>query len=221
MSQQHLFVTSPSTNQVQVFQDGQHQGVLKIHNFKFFNSVRNVHTYKTTPNAVHQVVVLDDEGFHFYDENGLYNDTILTGEGHKYRGSGHVQYQGKLCLVSLDVKNPKLGLFLRKSSLDEFPQFINVLLGDMSVIGPRPHAIPHNEDFRRQVDRFMQRHAVKPGITGLAQCRGFRGETNTFHALNGRIRLDRFYVRNWSFLFDIKIIFMTVSALIGNNENAY
>lgn len=120
-----------------------------------------------------------------------------------------------------DHRVTKLGLFLRKSSLDEFPQFINVLLGDMSVIGPRPHAIPHNEDFRRQVDRFMQRHAVKPGITGLAQCRGFRGETNTFHALNGRIRLDRFYVRNWSFLFDIKIIFMTVSALIGNNENAY
>ena len=112
MGQQHLFVTSPSTNQVQVFLNGHHQGVLKIHNSKFFNSVRNVHTYKTTPNAVYQVVVLDDEGFHFYDENGLYNDTILTGEGHKYRGSGHVQYQGKLCLVSLDVKNPKLGVSL-------------------------------------------------------------------------------------------------------------
>jgi putative colanic acid biosynthesis UDP-glucose lipid carrier transferase len=120
-----------------------------------------------------------------------------------------------------DPRITKLGIFLRKTSLDEFPQFINVLLGEMSVIGPRPHAVPHNTEFRKQIDRFIQRHAVKPGITGLAQCKGFRGETSTFHSINGRVRYDRFYVKNWSLFLDFKIIFLTIISLMKGNENAY
>ena len=112
MGQEHLFVTSQSTNQVQVFQSGQQLGVLKIKKSKFFNSLRNVHTITreiseaTEPDVVHQVVVLDNTGFHFFVENGLFIYTILAGESHQYRGLGHIHYQGKFCLVSLDVKDP-------------------------------------------------------------------------------------------------------------------
>ena len=91
----------------------------------------------------------------------------------------------------------------------------------MSVVGPRPHAVRHNAEFKKLIDRFIQRHAVKPGITGLAQTRGYRGETNTFEAINGRVRLDRFYVRNWSLFFDFKIIYWTIIAVLKGEENAY
>ncbi len=101
------------------------------------------------------------------------------------------------------------------------PQFINVLMGDMSVVGPRPHAVKHNEEFRKKIDKFIQRHAVKPGITGLAQAKGYRGETTTFNDIQGRVRLDRFYVKNWSLLLDFKIIILTVISILKGSENAY
>ena len=106
VGQKHLFVTSHSTNQVQVFQSGKQLGVLKIKESKFFKSLRNVHTITSYVHDIHQVVVLDNEGFHFFVENGLFIYTILQGESHKYRGLGHIHYQGKFCLVSLDVKDP-------------------------------------------------------------------------------------------------------------------
>ena len=115
MGQKHLFVTSQSTNQVQVFQSGKQLGVLKINKSKFFNSLRNVHTITreiseaTKPDVVHQVVVLDNTGFHFYVENGLFIYTILDGASHKYRGLGHIHYHGKFCLVSLDVNERRNG----------------------------------------------------------------------------------------------------------------
>lgn len=120
-----------------------------------------------------------------------------------------------------DTRITRLGAILRKTSIDEFPQFINVFLGDMSVVGPRPHAIKHNEEFQKKIDRFAQRHAMKPGITGLAQAKGFRGETNTFNDISGRVRLDRFYVKNWSIFLDFKIIILTVLGIIRGNEKAY
>lgn len=120
-----------------------------------------------------------------------------------------------------DARITKMGAFLRKSSLDELPQFINVFLGNMSVVGPRPHPIKLNEEFLPKIDRFIQRHAVKPGITGLAQAKGYRGETARFSEMYGRVKLDRFYVRNWSLWFDVKIIILTVYSLIWKNENAY
>lgn len=120
-----------------------------------------------------------------------------------------------------DSRITTIGKFLRISSIDELPQFINVLKGEMSVVGPRPHAVQHNDEFNKKIDRFMQRHSVKPGITGLAQVKGFRGETSTFYDINGRVKLDRFYVKNWSLAFDIKIILMTVIALVTGDDKAY
>lgn len=120
-----------------------------------------------------------------------------------------------------DPRITKVGAILRKTSIDELPQFINVFLGDMSVVGPRPHPIKLNEQFQPKIDRFIQRHAVKPGITGLAQAKGFRGETAQFSDMSGRVRLDRFYVKNWSLLLDFKIIVLTIISIVRGSENAY
>lgn len=119
-----------------------------------------------------------------------------------------------------DSRVTRLGRFLRKTSLDELPQFINVFLGDMSVVGPRPHPIKLNEAYQPSIEKFWQRHAVKPGITGLAQAKGFRGETD-FNAMSGRVKLDRFYIKNWSLLLDLKIISLTIYAFVKGSENAY
>ncbi len=120
-----------------------------------------------------------------------------------------------------DSRITKIGNILRKTSIDELPQFINVFLGDMSVVGPRPHPIELNEEFQPRIDRFWQRHAVKPGITGLAQAKGFRGETVELSDMSGRVKLDRFYVKNWSLILDFKIIILTILSILRGNENAY
>jgi Undecaprenyl-phosphate glucose phosphotransferase len=120
-----------------------------------------------------------------------------------------------------DPRITKLGAFLRKSSIDELPQFFNVFLGDMSVVGPRPHMLKHTEEYSKLIEKFMGRHYVKPGITGLAQCMGYRGETQTLADMENRVRLDRYYIENWSFWLDIKIIFLTVVSLIRGSDKAY
>ena len=119
-----------------------------------------------------------------------------------------------------DARITKLGAVLRKTSLDELPQFINVLQGRMSIVGPRPHAVAHNEEYRNLVDFYMLRHKVKPGITGWAQVNGWRGETDTLEKMEKRIEFDLEYIRNWSILMDLKIIFSTIfKGFI--NKNAY
>lgn len=120
-----------------------------------------------------------------------------------------------------DARITKIGAFIRKTSIDELPQFINVLLGDMSVVGPRPHMVKHTEEFSNVVDRYMLRHFVKPGITGLAQTMGYRGETKTRQDIKGRITLDRFYIENWNFFLDIKIIYDTLLNGVRGEEKAY
>ncbi len=120
-----------------------------------------------------------------------------------------------------DPRVTRLGAFLRKTSLDEFPQFLNVLQGDMSVVGPRPHPIKLNEKFKPLINKYTIRHYVKPGVTGLAQVMGYRGETKLVRDMRNRITLDRFYIENWSFYFDVKIIFMTAVSVITGNEKAY
>lgn len=120
-----------------------------------------------------------------------------------------------------DDRITKMGSILRKTSIDELPQFINVFLGDMSVVGPRPHPIKLNEEFQPKIDRFWQRHAVKPGITGLAQAKGFRGETAELSDMSGRVKLDRFYVKNWSLILDFKIILLTALSILKGDQNAY
>jgi putative colanic acid biosynthesis UDP-glucose lipid carrier transferase len=105
-------------------------------------------------------------------------------------------------------------------SIDELPQFFNVLKGDMSVVGPRPHTVAHNEYYRKAVKRYMVRHKVKPGLTGWAQVNGLRGETAQVEQMEDRIRRDLEYIKNWSPMFDIRIILMTV-VMIFRDKNAY
>lgn len=110
---------------------------------------------------------------------------------------------------------------MRKTNLDETPQFINVLLGDMSIVGPRPLMLKQTEDFSQIIDRYMLRHLDRPGITGLSQVSGYRGELTTQKDLEDRARLDVFYFENWSFLLDIKIILRTAYLTIVGDKKAY
>src|SRR5687768_3180485 len=119
-----------------------------------------------------------------------------------------------------DSRITRFGAFLRRTSLDELPQFINVLQGRMSVVGPRPHAVAHNEMYRKLIRGYMIRHKVRPGITGLAQVNGYRGETETVEKMKLRIEHDLAYLRNWSLLLDLQIILKTVAVVLGN-KNAY
>jgi putative colanic acid biosynthesis UDP-glucose lipid carrier transferase len=119
-----------------------------------------------------------------------------------------------------DQRVTKFGAFLRRTSLDELPQFINVLFGEMSIVGPRPHAVAHNEMYRRMIHGYMLRHKVKPGITGWAQVNGWRGETDTLDKMEQRVSHDLHYIQNWGLLLDLKIIFKTVFGS-GTRNNAY
>ncbi|EAS20700.1 putative sugar transferase [Flavobacteria bacterium BBFL7] len=120
-----------------------------------------------------------------------------------------------------DHRITKIGKFLRKTSIDELPQFFNVFLGDMSVVGPRPHMVSHTHMYAERIDKFMVRHFVKPGITGLAQVSGYRGEVETEEDIIGRVRNDIFYIENWSTVMDLKIIFKTVANVFMGEEKAY
>ena len=119
-----------------------------------------------------------------------------------------------------DPRITRIGAFLRRTSLDELPQFFNVMQGRMSIVGPRPHALAHNEYYKDLVESYMQRHKVKPGITGWAQVNGYRGETDTLEKMQKRVEYDLWYIDNWSMWLDLKIIFWTIfKGFIG--ENAY
>lgn len=119
-----------------------------------------------------------------------------------------------------DSRFTTIGKFLRRTSLDELPQFVNVIQGHMSIVGPRPHAVAHNEEYRSKIEGYMLRHLVKPGITGWAQINGWRGETNTIYKMEKRIEFDLQYIREWTLWLDIKIIFLTVSRAFID-KNAY
>jgi len=118
-----------------------------------------------------------------------------------------------------DERITRFGAFLRRTNMDELPQFVNVLEGSMSIVGPRPHAVAHNELYRRKIQGYMLRHKVKPGITGWAQVNGWRGETDTIEKMEKRIEHDLDYIRNWSLLWDLQIIMMTVCSA-GARRNA-
>ncbi|WP_159018821.1 undecaprenyl-phosphate glucose phosphotransferase [Algibacter sp. L3A6] len=120
-----------------------------------------------------------------------------------------------------DMRITKMGAFIRKTSIDELPQFFNVLFGDMSVVGPRPHMVSHTNLYARKVDKFMVRHFVKPGITGLAQVSGMRGEIEEDKDIINRVKYDIFYIENWSLLLDIKIVIQTFVNAIKGEEKAY
>lgn len=120
-----------------------------------------------------------------------------------------------------DPRVTKMGKFIRKTSIDELPQFFNVLLGDMSVVGPRPHLWSQNKAYASKIKKYMVRHYVKPGITGLAQVKGYRGEIETEEDMVNRIRLDVFYIENWSMIMDLKIILQTVTNIFKGEDKAY
>jgi putative colanic acid biosysnthesis UDP-glucose lipid carrier transferase len=120
-----------------------------------------------------------------------------------------------------DARITRLGQFLRRTSLDEFPQFLNVLMGDMSIVGPRPHMLKHTADYSKIIDEYMIRQFLKPGITGWAQVNGFRGETKTLDQMKKRVEYDLWYMENWSMWLDLKIMFLTVFNTIKGEENAF
>jgi len=149
---------------------------------------------------------------------GLYGEQIIVYKFRSMRvtedGANVVQAKAN------DSRVTKVGAFLRRTSLDELPQFINVLQGRMSIVGPRPHAVAHNEQYRKLIKGYMLRHKAKPGITGWAQVNGLRGETETLDKMEARIRYDLDYLRNWSLWLDLWIILRTVKVVMGH-QNAH
>lgn len=120
-----------------------------------------------------------------------------------------------------DTRTTKIGQILRKTSIDEFPQFFNVFIGQMSVVGPRPHMLKHTNEFQEIKSNYLVRHYIKPGITGWAQINGYRGETKTKEDITNRVEFDIWYIENWTYFIDIKIIFRTIINAIKGEENAY
>jgi putative colanic acid biosynthesis UDP-glucose lipid carrier transferase len=120
-----------------------------------------------------------------------------------------------------DPRKYPFGNFMRKSNIDELPQFLNVLKGDMSIVGPRPHMLAHTEQYSQLIDKYMVRHFVKPGLTGWAQVTGFRGETKELWQMEGRVKRDIWYIEHWSVWLDIRIIWMTAKTVFIHDKNAY
>ena len=150
--------------------------------------------------------------------SGINNNHFMC---YKFRSMKKNDMADLVQMTKGDMRVTKIGKFIRKTSIDELPQFFNVLLGDMSVVGPRPHMVSHTKMYADSVDRFMVRHFVKPGITGMAQVKGYRGEIETQRDIVNRVKYDIFYLENWSVLLDIKIVFQTVFNIFKGEEKAY
>ena len=166
------------------------------------------------------IIRMDSRGSLFFTQkrNGLNNKEFNC---FKFR-SMEINDQAHINQVSKnDARITKIGRYIRKTSIDELPQFFNVLLGNMSVVGPRPHMISHTNMYAERIDNFMVRHFIKPGITGLAQTKGFRGEVESDKDIINRVRYDIFYIEKWSQLLDLTIIFNTVYNIIKGDKKAY
>ncbi|MBO4663463.1 MAG: undecaprenyl-phosphate glucose phosphotransferase [Bacteroidaceae bacterium] len=140
---------------------------------------------------------------------------------YKFRSMKVNKDADKIQATKDDPRKFPFGDFMRKTNIDEFPQFINVFKGDMSLVGPRPHMLLHTEEYSKLINRFMVRHLAKPGITGLAQVTGFRGETKYIDQMEGRVKKDIEYIENWTFFLDIKIMVKTVTNMFCGEKNAY
>jgi putative colanic acid biosynthesis UDP-glucose lipid carrier transferase len=171
--------------------------------------------------AVAALVKLDSPGPALFRQRryGFANDEIVV---YKFRTMFHARVEDASVPQAKrdDPRITRIGKFLRRSSLDEFPQLLNVLRGDMSLVGPRPHAVAHNEQYATIIDDYLARHRVKPGMTGWAQVNGLRGETDTPEKMRRRVQFDLYYIDNWSLLLDLKILALTPIAILGK-ENAY
>lgn len=168
------------------------------------------------------IIKLESKGplFFVHKRNGVNYGEFWC---YKFRSLKVQTTNNKLHVSKEDHRVTKIGRFLRKTSIDELPQFINVLLGDMSIVGPRPHIPRYTNAYAQKIDKFqfVFRHSVRPGITGLAQVRGYRGEIKSDADIIGRIRHDVFYIENWSLIMDFKIIFDTFILLFKGQEKAY
>ncbi len=142
---------------------------------------------------------------------------------YKFRSMKHEKNASLTQVKKEDARVTRIGRFIRRTSIDELPQFFNVLFGDMSVVGPRPHMLSYTKDYAKKIDRynFVFRHSVKPGITGMAQVKGYRGEIANNEDIINRIKYDIFYIENWSLLLDLKIIAYTIINIVKGQEKAY
>lgn len=140
---------------------------------------------------------------------------------YKFRSMAINNLSDEIQATKNDLRITKVGAFIRKTSIDELPQFINVFLGDMSVVGPRPHMLSQSKIFKKIVGKYMVRHFVKPGVTGLAQVKGYRGEIEKDSDIINRVKYDIFYIENWSFFLDIKIILQTLLNAVKGEDKAY
>ena len=166
------------------------------------------------------LIKLESKGNVFFKQkrSGINNNHFMC---YKFRSMKKNDNADLVQMTKGDMRVTEMGKFIRKTSIDELPQFFNVLKGDMSVVGPRPHMISHTKMYADSVDRFMVRHFVKPGITGMAQIKGCRGEIETKRDIINRVKYDIFYLENWSILLDFKIVFLTVFNIFKGEEKAY
>lgn len=166
------------------------------------------------------LIKLESKGPIFFSQSrtGINNKQFFC---YKFRSMTVNKESNTIQATKNDKRVTKIGKFIRKTSIDELPQFFNVFLGNMSVVGPRPHMVSHTNKYAKSVDKFMVRHFVKPGITGLAQVSGFRGEIESKTDIINRVKYDIFYIENWSLLLDFKIIFLTINNVFKGEEKAY
>jgi len=166
------------------------------------------------------LIKLESKGTVFFNQkrNGLNNKEFNC---YKFRSMEKSKVMTMDQVSKNDARVTKIGKIIRKTSIDELPQFFNVLIGDMSVVGPRPHMISYNQEYTLKVNKFMMRHFIKPGINGLAQTRGFRGEIESDYDIINRFKYDIFYLENWSILLDVKIILTTIYNIITGDKKAY
>ena len=150
--------------------------------------------------------------------NGLNNKEFWC---YKFRSMKVNKESDTLQATLNDPRKTKFGDFMRRTNIDELPQFINVLLGDMSIVGPRPHMLKHTEEYSKIINKYMVRHFIKPGITGWAQVTGFRGETRELEDMEGRVKADIWYMEHWSFLLDLYIMYKTVANVLRKDKQAY
>ncbi|MFD2203717.1 exopolysaccharide biosynthesis polyprenyl glycosylphosphotransferase [Shivajiella indica] len=166
------------------------------------------------------LIKLESKGpiFFIQERNGVNNKVFKC---LKFRSMTPNDYSDTKQAVKNDPRVTRIGALLRKTSLDEMPQFLNVLFGDMSIVGPRPHPVPMNQRFSTYMQKYNARHRIKPGITGLAQVKGYRGEILYPYQIRSRVRLDYFYVQNWSIWMDLSICFRTIAEIFVYRKNAY
>ena len=169
------------------------------------------------------LIKLDSKGpvFFIQQRSGLRNEVIKCIKFRTMYHDSQANSKRKVQAMEDDSRITRMGRFLRKTNLDEMPQFLNVLRGEMSVVGPRPHMLAHTKMYAKLVDQFMVRHLIKPGITGLAQVNGYRGETKTTEDMENRVKYDVLYLENWSILLDIKIVLKTILNMVKGDDKAY